>query len=56
MQRRDSGYTGEMMLKMEWLGGRKRWRLRERFLDAVKEDMQTVGVIEEDGTDWVKWR
>lgn len=44
MQRRASGYTGQRMLKVELAGGRK----RGRWMDAVKKDIQRVGMTEDD--------
>lgn len=43
------------MLNMELPGRRKRGRLQGRFRDAVKEDMQRVGVTKEDAKR-VRWR
>lgn len=48
MQRRDSVFTGQRMLKMELPGRRRRGRLHGRFTDVVKEDMHRGGVTEED--------
>lgn len=45
--KRDSGYTGQRMLNMK-LPGRKKKGRPQRFTDAVKKDMQSIGVIEED--------
>ncbi|PME06485.1 hypothetical protein A8A06_13560 [Escherichia coli] len=56
VQRRDSGYIGQRMLKMELPGRRRRGRPQRRFMDVVKEDMQRVGVREEDARDRVRWR
>lgn len=39
---------------MELPGKRKRGRSQRRFVDVVKEDMQRVGVTEEDARDGVK--
>lgn len=39
-QRRDYGYTGQRILKMELPGGQKRRRPPIRFMDVVKADMQ----------------
>lgn len=44
MQRRDSEHTGQRMLNVELPGRRKIGGL----IDVAKEDMQEVGVIEED--------
>ena len=48
VQRRDSEYTGRKMLKMELAGKRQRGRPKRRFMEVVREDMQRVGVREED--------
>ncbi|KAF7687645.1 hypothetical protein HF521_014873, partial [Silurus meridionalis] len=40
VQRKDMGYIGTRMLRMEPPGRRKRERPRIRFMDVVKEDMQ----------------
>ena len=55
-QRRDSGDIGRRMLEMELPGRRPRGRPRRRFMDAVKEDMQIVGVIVEDTKNRLKWK
>lgn len=47
VQRKKSEYIGQSMLN--W-GRRKRWRPQRRFMD-VKEEMQRVGVAEEDPRD-----
>ena len=39
VKRRDGGYIGGRILKMELLGRRK----EERFMDLWREDMQIVG-------------
>ena len=44
------------MMEMEILGKRRRGRPKRRFLDAVKEDMQKVGVKETDVKDRKMWR
>ena len=41
-------YIGGRMLEMELPGRRRRGRPKRRFMDAVKEDMQVVGVRVED--------
>ena len=40
-------YIGRRMLEME-LPGRQRGRPKRRYMDALKEDMQVVGVRVED--------
>ena len=47
-QRRDSGPIGRRMLEMELPCRRQRGRPRRRYMDAVKRDMQVVGVRVED--------
>lgn len=53
MQRRESGYVGQKMLKMELPGKRKSGRPQKRFMDVVKKDMLEVGVTEY--WVWVRW-
>lgn len=48
VQWRDSKYTGQWMLNMELLDRRKRRRPQRGLIDVVKEDIQTIGVTEED--------
>ena len=47
---------GTKMMEMELPGKRRRGRPKRRFLDAVKEDMQEVGVKETDVEDRKMWR
>lgn len=54
MQRRDSRYVGERMLKMELLSRRKRGKRQTTFMDIV--EIKGVGVTEEDVRDRVRWR
>lgn len=54
MQRRDSRYVGERMLKMELLSRRKRGKRQTTFMDLV--EIKGVGVTEEDVRDRVRWR
>ena len=54
--RKDDGYIGRRMLKMELPGKRKRGRPKRRFMDVVKEDMAEVKVKEEDADDRSNWR
>lgn len=49
LQRRDGGYVGQRILRIEQPGRRKRERLQRRFVDVVKEDTQRVGVTEHTG-------
>ena len=56
VMRRDQEYVGRKMMEMELLGKRRRGRPKRRFLDAVKEDMQEVGVKETDVEDRKMWR
>ncbi len=51
VQRRDAGYVVRRMLRMEPPGRRRGGRPKRRFMDVVKEDMQVVGVTEEDEED-----
>ena len=48
LRRKDDGYIGKRMLRMELPGKRKRGRPKRRFMDVVKEDMAEVEVTEED--------
>ena len=54
VQRIDSGYISRRMLEMELLGRRRRGRPKRRYMDAVKDDMQIVGVRVEDTKNRVK--
>ena len=54
--RKDDGYIGRRMLRMELPGKRKRGRPKRRFMDVVKEDMAEVEVKEEDADDSSNWR
>ena len=54
--RKDVGYIGRRMLRMELPGERKRGRPKRRFMDVVKEDMAEVEVTEEDTEDRNNWR
>lgn len=48
VKRKDSGYTGQRMLKMELPGRRKRGKPQRSFMDVVAEDAKMVGVTEEE--------
>ena len=54
--RKDDGYIGRRMLKMELPGKRKRGRPKRRFMDVVKEDMAEVEVKEKDADHRSNWR
>ena len=54
--RKDDGYIGRRMLRMELPGKRKRGSPKRRFMDAVREDMAVVEVTEEDAEVWTEWR
>ena len=56
VMRKDDGYIGRRMLRMELPGKRKRGRPKRRFMDVVKEDMDEVEVKEEDADDRSNWR
>ena len=48
---RDSRYIGGGMLKMEVPVRRQRGRPKRRFMDVLREDIQIVGVKEEEAKD-----
>ena len=54
--RKDDGYIGRRMLRMEFPGKRKWGRPKRRFMDVVKEDMAEVEVTDEDTEDRSNWR
>ena len=56
VRRKDDGYIGRRMLRMELPGKRKRGRPKRRFMDAVREDMAEIEVTEEDAEDRNKWK
>lgn len=56
VKRKDGGYTGQRMLKMELPGRRKRGKPQRRFMDAVTEDMKMAGVTEEEVSSRMRWR
>ena len=51
LRRKDDGYIGKRMLRMELPGKRKGGRPKRWFMDVVKEDMAEVDVTEEDTVD-----
>ena len=56
VKRREKDYMGKRMMEMAVPGRRKRGRLRRRWMDLVREDMERVGAREGDEVDRVKWR
>ena len=56
VKRREVEYVGRRTLEMEVLGRRKRGRLRKSWLDVVQEDVESVGVVEEDVVNRGMWR
>ena len=44
------------MLRMKLPGKRKRGRPKQRYMDAMREDMTVIEVTEEDTEDRSKWR
>ena len=56
VRKKDDGYIGRRVLRMEMPGKRKRGRPKRRFMDVVKEDMAEVEVTEEDTEDRNNWR
>ena len=56
VQRRDDEYVGRKVMGMALPGRRRRGRPKRRFMDAVKEDMSMVGVVEDDAQDRARWK
>ena len=56
LRRKDDGYIGRRMLRMDLPGKRKRGRPKRRFMDVEKEDMAEVEVTDEDTVDTNNWR
>ena len=54
--KRREDYMGKRMMEMAVPGIRKRGRLRRRWMDLVREDMERVGAREGDEVNQVKWR
>ena len=52
VKRREEGYVGKTMMKMA-VPGR---RLRRRWIDLAREDMERVGAKEGDEVDQEKWK
>ena len=53
--RRNEEYVGKAVQNLT-VGRRKRGRPKRRWEDFIKEDMESVGVVEEDALDRVLWR
>lgn len=51
VQRRHAEYIGRKMLRMELAGKRKTGRLKRRFTEVLRGDMQVLGVKEEGAKD-----
>ena len=51
VRRKDDGYIGRRMMRMELPGKRKRGRPERRFMDVAKEYTSKVDVTEEDTED-----
>lgn len=43
-------------MNMEMPGRRKKGRPKKRLMDAVKEDMERVGVTEDNSVESIRWR
>ena len=56
VKRREAEYVGRRALEMEVPGRRKRGRPSKRWLYVVREDMESVGVVEEDVVNRGVWR
>ena len=51
VRRKDDGYIGRRMLRMELTGKRKRGRSKRRFMDAMREVMAVAEMMEKDAED-----
>uniref|UniRef100_A0A8C4XDT7 C2H2-type domain-containing protein n=1 Tax=Erpetoichthys calabaricus TaxID=27687 RepID=A0A8C4XDT7_ERPCA len=56
VQRRDEGYIVRRMLRIELIGKKRRGRTKIRFMNVLREDMQVMGVIEQDAEDRKIWK
>ena len=56
VKRREEGYVGKSVLKMKILGKRRRGRPARRWMDVIREDMEELGLEEENAEDRGKWR
>ena len=51
VKRKDAQHVCQRVLRMRLPGKRRRGRPKRRYMDAVKEDMEEVGAVEEDSED-----
>ena len=56
VKRRDAQHVCQRVLRMRLPGKRRRGRPKRRYMDAVKEDMEEVGAVEEDAEDRMRWK
>ena len=56
VRRKDDGYIGRRMLRLELPGNGKRVWPKRRLMDVVKEDMAEVEMTEEDTEYRTNWR
>ena len=56
VQRKDDGHIARRVLRRELSGKRKQRMPKRRYMDAVREDMAVVEVMEEDAEDVIKCR
>ena len=56
LRRKDDGYIGRRMLRMELPGKRKQGWAKRRFINAVREYMTVVEVAQDDAEDRTDWR
>ena len=53
VKRRDEGHMLRRMLNASLPGKRRRGRLKTRWIDSRKRDMESVELKEEDVLDWI---
>ena len=53
--RRETNYVGKRVKRMK-VGEKKRGRAKRRWEDCIKEDMEKMGVYEDDANDRKRWR
>ena len=54
--RKDDGYIGIRILRLDLPENRTRGRSERRYMDAVREEMAVVEVTEEDAENRAEWR